>query len=130
MTGFGIINIVAYEFRKLRLHEMDAAMLKQSISYEISHDEDVQGAIGLASLAHRGQTRPGQNGNTEPYITHPLRNTLRLIRFGCEDTDVLSATALHDTVEDQPERLVELMNGDRTAPGSPESRRTPRTSSW
>ncbi len=47
----------------------------------------------------------------DPYITHPSRNVLRLMRYGCADLDVLMATALHDTVEDQSDRIVDLLGG-------------------
>lgn len=83
----------------------------------------MRNAMSLAALAHRHQTRPGRHGLPEHYITHPLRNTLRNIRFGCIDIDVLAATALHDTVEDQPEQLVQILRGDVTAPAREESLR-------
>ncbi|MCZ4278626.1 HD domain-containing protein [Rhodococcoides yunnanense] len=49
---------------------------------------------------------------------HPLRNVLRLIRLGCADTNVLSATALHDTVEDQPREIVSILDESRLSDGS------------
>ncbi|WP_186629433.1 HD domain-containing protein [Rhodococcus sp. BP22] len=115
MTESRTADVVGNNFRKLRLHDMDAAMLTLSINYEVGDQPLVQSAMGLASQAHRDQTRPGQNGTAEPYIAHPLRNTLRLIRFNCRDEEVLAAAVLHDTVEDQPVRLVELMDGDHSA---------------
>ncbi|QCB52011.1 HD domain-containing protein [Rhodococcus sp. PAMC28707] len=115
MTLFGTADVVGKTFRKLRPHDMDAAMLTLSINYEVADRPLLQTAMGLASQAHRDQIRPGENGTAEPYITHPLRNTLRLIRFNCRDEEVLAAAVLHDTVEDQPVRLVELMDGDHSA---------------
>ncbi|WP_326596189.1 RelA/SpoT family protein [Streptomyces sp. NBC_01803] len=49
----------------------------------------------LAESAHRGQFRK----SGEPYITHPLAVTLILGELGAETT-TLTASLLHDTVED------------------------------
>lgn len=49
----------------------------------------------LAEAAHRGQIRK----SGEPYITHPLAVTLILAELGAETT-TLTASLLHDTVED------------------------------
>lgn len=49
----------------------------------------------LAETSHRGQTRK----SGEPYITHPLAVTLILAELGAETT-TLTASLLHDTVED------------------------------
>ncbi|WP_072804156.1 HD domain-containing protein [Rhodococcoides yunnanense] len=123
MTKSNPLDVLGDGFRNLRLHDMDGAMLTLSIDYELGDQPLVRTAVGLASLAHRDQTRPGSSGTPEPYINHPLRNTLRLIRLSSRDPEALAATALHDTVEDQPERLVELLQGDRTAAPRDEARR-------
>ncbi|KPC83846.1 RelA/SpoT family protein [Streptomyces albus] len=52
-------------------------------------------AYVLAESSHRGQTRK----SGEPYITHPLAVTLLLAQLGAETT-TLTASLLHDTVED------------------------------
>ncbi|MEC4015877.1 RelA/SpoT family protein [Streptomyces sp. H27-D2] len=52
-------------------------------------------AYVLAESSHRGQTRK----SGEPYITHPLAVTLILAELGAETT-ALTASLLHDTVED------------------------------
>ncbi|MEV5124937.1 HD domain-containing protein [Streptomyces decoyicus] len=49
----------------------------------------------LAESSHRGQVRK----SGEPYITHPLAVTLILAELGAETT-TLTASLLHDTVED------------------------------
>ncbi|MFI9626219.1 RelA/SpoT family protein [Streptomyces sp. NPDC052042] len=49
----------------------------------------------LAESSHRGQMRK----SGEPYITHPLAVTLILAQLGAETT-TLTASLLHDTVED------------------------------
>lgn len=52
-------------------------------------------AYELAETSHRGQTR--KSGG--PFITHPLAVTLILAELGAETT-TLTASLLHDTVED------------------------------
>ncbi|GAU69624.1 putative (p)ppGpp synthase/hydrolase [Streptomyces sp. NBRC 110611] len=52
-------------------------------------------AYRLAESSHRGQLRK----SGEPYITHPLAVTLILAQLGAETT-TLTASLLHDTVED------------------------------
>ncbi|MCK8675869.1 RelA/SpoT family protein [Streptomyces lichenis] len=52
-------------------------------------------AYVLAECSHRGQFRK----SGEPYITHPLAVTLILAELGAETT-TLTASLLHDTVED------------------------------
>ncbi|MGD9483989.1 HD domain-containing protein [Streptomyces sp. TRM70308] len=52
-------------------------------------------AYAVAEASHRGQTRK----SGEPYITHPLAVTLILAQLGAETT-TLTASLLHDTVED------------------------------
>ncbi|WLQ36669.1 HD domain-containing protein [Streptomyces castrisilvae] len=55
----------------------------------------LQRAYLLAESSHRGQMRK----SGEPYITHPLAVTLILAQLGAETT-TLTASLLHDTVED------------------------------
>ncbi|MGA4839189.1 RelA/SpoT family protein [Streptomyces sp. G45] len=57
--------------------------------------EPLRRAYALAESSHRGQTRK----SGEPYITHPLAVTLILAQLGAETT-TLTASLLHDTVED------------------------------
>ncbi|MET7656788.1 HD domain-containing protein [Streptomyces sp. NPDC005486] len=57
--------------------------------------EPLHRAYVLAESSHRGQTRK----SGEPYITHPLAVTLILAELGAETT-ALTASLLHDTVED------------------------------
>ncbi|MFH8885992.1 RelA/SpoT family protein [Streptomyces californicus] len=63
----------------------------------------------LAESSHRGQTRK----SGEPFITHPLAVTLILAELGAETT-TLTASLLHDTVEDTEVTLdqVEQQFGD------------------
>ncbi|HEY3479854.1 MAG TPA: HD domain-containing protein [Streptomyces sp.] len=57
--------------------------------------ETLRRAYVLAESSHRGQMRK----SGEPYITHPLAVTLILAELGAETT-TLTASLLHDTVED------------------------------
>jgi GTP pyrophosphokinase len=57
--------------------------------------ETLTRAYLLAESSHRGQLRK----SGEPYITHPLAVTLILAELGAETT-TLTASLLHDTVED------------------------------
>ncbi len=57
--------------------------------------ETLRRAYVLAESSHRGQTRK----SGDPYITHPLAVTLILAELGAETT-TLTASLLHDTVED------------------------------
>ena len=63
--------------------------------------EDLESAISLATALHENQSR-GARGTLKrtPYIEHPLRNAIRLIRLGNTDQDVIIAAVLHDTIED------------------------------
>ncbi|MFF2378448.1 RelA/SpoT family protein [Streptomyces xiamenensis] len=60
----------------------------------------------LAESAHRGQMRK----SGEPYITHPLAVTLILAELGAETT-TLTASLLHDTVEDTEVTLAQVRAG-------------------
>lgn len=65
------------------------------------NDDKLESAITLATTLHENQSR-GARGTLKrtPYIEHPLRNAIRLIRLGSTEQDVIIANVLHDTVED------------------------------
>lgn len=109
-------------YRATKLKDMDSAALVFAIMHEIDADRvdrtQLGNALELATAAHLSQKRIGRGAYpVDPYIVHPLRNVLRLIRLGCADTDVLSATALHDTVEDQPREIVSILDESRLSDG-------------
>ena len=60
------------------------------------YSERIHNAVMFATIAHKGQTR---KGNDIPYIYHPMEVLQILTEMGC-DEDVKIAGALHDTVED------------------------------
>lgn len=70
-------------------------------------------AIRFASEAHKGMVR---KGNNQPYIFHPLE-VLNLVSMMSDDTDVLCAAILHDTVEDTPVTIADIRSefNDRIA---------------
>jgi (p)ppGpp synthase/HD superfamily hydrolase len=57
-----------------------------------------QEAASFAARAHRHQLR--KDGRT-PYVAHVFRVTMTLVTvFGCTDEAVITASLLHDTIED------------------------------
>jgi hypothetical protein len=98
------------------LKEMNAAMLSFELTRETDRlfaDEPQQhemviSAAMLATHLHRDQTRfVRDNFPRVPYIEHPLRVALRLIRGGATDAELVAAALLHDTVEDCVKEIVE-----------------------
>jgi hypothetical protein len=87
------------------LKELDSSQLAQTLQHEAisaGMDRDtISSSVDLATILHAHQTR-GNRGNfsTTPYIEHPLRNSVRLLRMGVKDQDVIIAAVLHDTIED------------------------------
>ena len=64
-------------------------------------------AAAFSAERHRDQRRKG--GRDTPYINHPLEVAERLVRIGgVEDTDILMAAILHDTIEDTDTTAEEL----------------------
>lgn len=58
-------------------------------------------AIDFAAYFHRNQRRRNRGDlPKDPYINHPLRNALRLLRYGVSNVDIIVAAILHDVVED------------------------------
>ncbi|HEX8289994.1 MAG TPA: HD domain-containing protein [Pyrinomonadaceae bacterium] len=56
-------------------------------------------AASFAAKKHTGQTRKGDDA--QPYINHPLEVANILANIGkVEDTEILTAAILHDTIED------------------------------
>ncbi len=104
------------------LSAMSPAQLTSELTEFASHHDSIDGArlaeaIRLAAHLHRDDVRKsGTKRGDSPYIEHPLRNTVRLVRLGCTDESVLIASVLHDTVEDHPFDFV------------PETERTPSPS--
>ena len=114
------------------LKQMDAALLTLDLHKSATRfltpagvDRVVSAATAAAHL-HRDQKRSVRGDlPVVPYIEHPLRNTVRLTRWGITDADLLCASLLHDVPEDCAQRAVELYAGN--APGAT---RTEQTLAW
>lgn len=100
----------------LSLKKMDPAMLLfelQEITSRMSANDArmVMSAAQLATYLHRDQRRYVRDGMPSvPYIEHPMRNALRLHRWGSNDPHLISAALLHDVVEDCSTELVAMDN--------------------
>lgn len=67
--------------------------------------EGIAGALRLALRVHDGDMR-----GDEPYSTHLLRNTIRIIcHFDYVDKNTIIASLLHDSVEDHPKEVTEAI---------------------
>jgi len=65
----------------------------------LSETHQLLKAMAFAADKHRFQTRKDKAGT--PYINHPISVALTLMEIGNEnDTDLLVAAVLHDTIED------------------------------
>lgn len=83
-------------------------------------------ALGFAADQHRDGRR--KDGNTSPYINHPIAVAGELVEARIEDPEILAAALLHDTLEDtsatsedlerefgpRVRRLVEELTDDKT----------------
>lgn len=65
-------------------------------------------AIRFAHRMHEGQTRI-ESENVD-YVIHLMRVTLRLLRWGVKDPDVLIAALCHDVLEDCALRITEHLD--------------------
>jgi len=64
-------------------------------------------AASFAAKKHTDQKRKGSDG--EPYINHPIEVANLLVNAGkVEDVDIITASLLHDTVEDCDVTVEEL----------------------
>ncbi len=123
-TNFEAHNLRAAEFfNSLPLKEMDAAMLLAELMIlietklvdKVNYDK-ITSAISFASFLHRNDMRANRAHLPKtPYIEHPLRNTIRAVRFGAEDENILIACLLHDVIEDHSEDIVRLFANKDTA---------------
>lgn len=86
---------------------MDSAALAAAILETTLSHPRIAKAVGDATFLHRNQTRANRGVlERTPYIEHPLRGALRLIRWGVTDLDTVVASILHDTLEDCCEEIL------------------------
>lgn len=102
-------NLSVSSLRRTPLKELEPQELSNVILVEAEEAgmnvQKIKESIDLATILHEGQTRGPrwQNGVLKEkvdYIEHPLRNSLRLMRLGIQDQNIVIASVLHDTVED------------------------------
>ena len=71
-------------------------------------------AASFAAKKHKDQKRKGSDG--EPYINHPVEVANLLVNVGkVEDVDIITASLLHDTVEDCGVTVEEISKNFGTA---------------
>jgi (p)ppGpp synthase/HD superfamily hydrolase len=96
---------------------MDSVMLvfeldretQSLLSPNSSASQMITSAATMASFLHREQTRMVRGDLPRvPYIEHPLRVALRLLRWGVSDAETIAAALLHDVLEDCSEELIEV----------------------
>ncbi len=96
--------------RHLPLKDMGEFLLGYEIQVranQLDFGPQATKAMAIAAICHSGQTRSNRGPlPRDTYITHPLRNALRLLRYGVTDQDLILAAILHDTVEDAAETIV------------------------
>lgn len=101
-------------FPRVPLKQMDPSMLVFELDRETErlmpeHAELITSAATLASFLHREQTRMVRGDLPRvPYIEHPLRVALRLIRWGVRDAELIAAALLHDVAEDCADELLDV----------------------
>ncbi|MDP9903222.1 HD domain-containing protein [Arthrobacter bambusae] len=109
-------------FPRVPLKQMDAAALVFELDREAErllgdHSTLITSAATVASFLHRNQTRFVRGDLPRvPYIEHPLRVALRLIRWGVTDAWLIAAALLHDVVEDCAEELVSFFGDPGDTP--------------
>ena len=118
VLGQGTRYRVSYKRRAAApMKLMSAPQLALTISQFAGRTEGldkakIDEAILFAAHVHRKHSRANRgNQPYTPYIEHPLRNTLRLIRYGCTDQSILIGSLFHDTVEDGPEVIAKKFAG-------------------
>lgn len=102
------------KMNRLALKELDSAALVLVLQQEINNNPEafnahqVFNALNIATYLHRNTSPRMQRANypRTPYIEHPLRNTIRLLRMGCLSETVIIATILHDVLEDCADEIL------------------------
>lgn len=102
-------SYVGRSLKTMDSHQLKLAILQELDQSDVNLDA-LKDAMEFATVLHDGQIRsdPVQGRKKTPYIEHPLRNTLRLVRLGVRDDATLQACVLHDVVEDQAKTFVEI----------------------
>lgn len=105
-------------FAAVPLKDMDPSALSMAILADAAaipgmDERNIARAITAASFLHLNQMRANRGRfAATAYIEHPLRNSLRALRWGVTDEAVIVGILLHDTIEDCLDRIL-----DAYAPG-------------
>ena len=101
----------------LALKQMDPLMLSHSLSVNVQrvpelNPDAVDAAVEFSTYIHRDDKRENRAGFPKTaYIEHPLRNAIRVLRFGTRSQSVVIGCLLHDTVEDHAGDIAEEFLG-------------------
>lgn len=101
-----------------KLNAQDLAKVIKNVAKEEGFEEDMHQAVRMSTILHANQRRYNRGEfKTTPYIEHPLRNSVRISRWGVKDKDVLLAAVLHDTIEDGSVDYVKLYENENIEDG-------------
>lgn len=100
------------------LKTMDANDLAAELFHHVKElnldEEEFEDILELSSILHAKQYRKNRLLHPRtPYIEHPLRATLRIIRSGVKDPAIIKAALLHDTVEDGSKTFTEIFTSEK-----------------
>lgn len=105
--------VVSKKLKDLNADSLTTVLLHNVKDLPPPEVEAIASAASWAAKLHRKDWRKNpvvrsdgtpSEGRT-PYIVHPLRNTVRISRWGVSDSEVLVASLLHDTVEDHADDI-------------------------
>ena len=83
--------------------ELASVLMSLAQKHPTMNSKRIKDGILLAADLHKTDTRANRaRHDRTPYIEHPLRNTIRIFRYGCEEEHIIIGSLLHDTVEDHP----------------------------
>ncbi len=112
-----VVNVRSEPLKNMAARELGRTIREEMAAAHpdgIAIARQIDTAILLAEHLHSDQRRSNPTITTagaaltgsEAYVVHPLRNALRVIRWGETDPDTVTATILHDAVEDQAEKMI------------------------
>lgn len=91
------------ELKTYESEELASVLMSLAQKHPTMNSKRIKDAILFASDLHKTDTRANRaRHDRTPYIEHPLRNTIRIFRYGCEEEHIIIGSLLHDTVEDHP----------------------------
>lgn len=91
------------ELKTYESEELASVLMSYAQNHSTMKSKNIRDAILFAADLHKTDTRANRaRHDRTPYIEHPLRNTIRIARYGCEKEHVFIGSLLHDVVEDHP----------------------------